>query len=383
MYSVLDYGHMIADPVRMDAYAAALRRVVRPGSTVLDVGTGTGIFAMLACQLGAARVYAVDPCGAIAAAREIAEANGFAERIHFLDERIEDVALPERVDVMISDMRGALPFDGVHLRAIAGARERFLASDGVMIPLRDELWGAPVEAPELYAGNLRIFEANAFGLEMAEARRLVVNTPWSASQAHANLVAEPAHLATVDYGALDSPDLQTRARFRVASDGTAHGLLLWFDAKLAEGIGFSNAPGGRDTVYGRVCLPFQAPIALAAGDALAIDLDATLIGGDYVWSWNTEVRGSDPDAAPRLRFTQSSFFGEPLSNGHMKSFDSEHKPGLNPDGRIDRAVLDDMRHGMKLETIARHVARSFPDRFDGWEDALCRVRRLSATYGSR
>jgi hypothetical protein len=42
-----------------------------------------------------------------------------------------------------------------------------------------------------------------------------------------------------------------------------------------------------------------------------------------------------------------------------------------------------MRHGMKLETIARHVARSFPDRFDGWEDALDRVRRLSATYGSR
>ncbi|MDH3444335.1 MAG: 50S ribosomal protein L11 methyltransferase, partial [Deltaproteobacteria bacterium] len=56
MYSIFDYGSMIADHVRMDAYARALRRAVTADSVVLDIGTGTGIFALLACQFGARRV---------------------------------------------------------------------------------------------------------------------------------------------------------------------------------------------------------------------------------------------------------------------------------------------------------------------------------------
>ncbi|MBI4588189.1 MAG: hypothetical protein HY725_05080 [Candidatus Rokubacteria bacterium] len=51
MYSVYDYGRLIADSVRTHAYAQALRRVVKPDSVVLDIGTGTGIFALLATFL--------------------------------------------------------------------------------------------------------------------------------------------------------------------------------------------------------------------------------------------------------------------------------------------------------------------------------------------
>src|SRR5437870_11229737 len=76
MYSVADYGIMIADRVRMEAYMQALRSAVRPGGVVVDIGTGTGIFALLACRFGARRVYAIEPNDAIQVAREIARANG-------------------------------------------------------------------------------------------------------------------------------------------------------------------------------------------------------------------------------------------------------------------------------------------------------------------
>jgi predicted RNA methylase len=61
MYSVGVYGEMIGDSIRMRAYVQALRDAVKPGSVVLDIGTGTGIFAMLASQFGAQRVYAIEP----------------------------------------------------------------------------------------------------------------------------------------------------------------------------------------------------------------------------------------------------------------------------------------------------------------------------------
>jgi predicted RNA methylase len=48
-YRIAGYGDMIRDTTRMDAYIRALQQAVRPGCTVLDIGSGTGIFSLLAC----------------------------------------------------------------------------------------------------------------------------------------------------------------------------------------------------------------------------------------------------------------------------------------------------------------------------------------------
>ncbi|HSE23713.1 MAG TPA: 50S ribosomal protein L11 methyltransferase, partial [Pyrinomonadaceae bacterium] len=83
MYSVYFYGRMLADTPRLRTYVEALKRSVKPGAVVLDLGCGPGFFALLACQLGARRVYAVEPDDVIQVAREAAVANGYAERIEF------------------------------------------------------------------------------------------------------------------------------------------------------------------------------------------------------------------------------------------------------------------------------------------------------------
>ena len=46
MYSVIDYGGMIRDKVRMEPYVLALGKNINSDSVVLDLGTGTGIFAV-------------------------------------------------------------------------------------------------------------------------------------------------------------------------------------------------------------------------------------------------------------------------------------------------------------------------------------------------
>ena len=84
MYNVSAYGQMIADTGRTGAYEQALRRRVKPGSTVLDIGTGAGIMALLACRLGARRVYAIEPNDAIEVARQLAAVNGYTDRIAHL-----------------------------------------------------------------------------------------------------------------------------------------------------------------------------------------------------------------------------------------------------------------------------------------------------------
>src|SRR5580704_18259946 len=110
MYLLEEFGDMIADTARFASYANAIERAVRPGDVVVDLGCGPGIFALLACRAGAKRVYAIDAGEVIDFARQLAVANGFADRIEFLHGDSRQMQLPERANVLVSDVRGALPF---------------------------------------------------------------------------------------------------------------------------------------------------------------------------------------------------------------------------------------------------------------------------------
>ena len=195
MYDLTDYGQMLADHVRMDPYAYALKTAVTPNSVVLDIGTSIGIHALLACKFGARKVYAIEPNDAIDLARELAEANGFADRIEFIQDISTNVTLPELADVVVSDLRGTLPLFGQHIPSIADARQRFLAPDGILIPQQDKLWVSVVEAPLNYNNLLKPW-TEPYGFNMEPARQIVLNQ-WQHDDTDliraAHLLTEPTN----------------------------------------------------------------------------------------------------------------------------------------------------------------------------------------------
>src|SRR5713101_9034622 len=243
MYSINGYGTMIADRVRVDGYSRALSQAVRPGSVVADIGTGAGIFGLLACQLGARRVYAIESDDIVQVAREIAATSGCAERIEFIQGLSTQVSLPERADVIIPDLRGLLPWFEHHILAIVDARRRFLAPGGVLIPQRDTLWAAVVEAPEHYGLLVGPWAENQFGYDLRPARRISTNTWQKARVSPEQLLTEPQCCGTLDYATLEEPDFATELTYKIARAGTASGLLVWFDSILAETCNFRIHPG--------------------------------------------------------------------------------------------------------------------------------------------
>jgi predicted RNA methylase len=112
---------------------------------VVDIGTGPGILALLACQAGARRVYAIDVSDAIQVGRELAAANSYADRIEFIQALSTQVTLPESADVIVSDLHGAIPLFQLLILSLVEARRRFLAPGGVMIPQQETLWAAVLE----------------------------------------------------------------------------------------------------------------------------------------------------------------------------------------------------------------------------------------------
>src|SRR5687767_15956726 len=117
---------MLRDERRNEAYQRALEHVVRPGDVVLDVGAGTGILSIFAAQSGARKVYAVERTQVADVARRMVERNGYTERIDVIQSDLEDVAVPEKVDVIVSEWMGGLGVDENMLAPLVMARDRWL-----------------------------------------------------------------------------------------------------------------------------------------------------------------------------------------------------------------------------------------------------------------
>jgi len=313
MYSLQFYGQMLADAPRMDAYTAALRRAVKPDSVVLDLGCGPGVFALLACKFGARRVYAVEPDNVIGVAREAAVANGCADRIEFFESLSTEITLPEPATVIISDLRGVLPWFEQHIPSIIDARERLLATGGVLIPRRDVLWATVVEAPEQYEDLVGPWKR--FDLDLSAAERLITNTWRKSYLKPEQLLADPVCWTTIDYNEIKNADVHAEISWRAARNGTAHAVAVWFDSELTDGINFSNHPAAPKMIYGVGLFPFSQPIAITKGERIKVRLAADLVQDGYVWRWDSEFFAG---TRVKASFKQSTFYGVPLSQAQLR-----------------------------------------------------------------
>ena len=378
MYSISGHGSMIADRVRMQAYTDALARAVKPGMVVLDIGTGTGIFSLLACRLGARRVYAIEPDNVVGMAREMAATNGCADKIEFFQDLSTNVKIDERADLIVSDIRGVLPLFQSHIPSIVDARTRLLKPDGLLIPQRDSLWAAVVEADDYYRERISFWEDTGFDFDLRAARGYVANS-WTRVMLKAEqLLVEPGSWAEIDYSSVESENVGGEVSWTIEREGRAHGVAVWFDSTLVEDISFSNAPGRAALIYGQAFFPLLAPVALSAGDQIYVKLRADLVGEDYIWRWDTVAR--DASGHEKARFRQSNFFSSPLAPAALKKRASNYLPDLNEEGRIDSFIVSMMNGENRLGDIARRVAERFPHRFRSWPEALNRVSDLSTKY---
>jgi type I protein arginine methyltransferase len=377
-YSILNYGHMVNCEPRMTAYADALRQAVTPGCTVIDIGAGPGIFSILACKFGAGRVIAIDPDDSIELLPGIAEANGCAGKITIFKGLSIDYSPTAKADVIISDLRGALPLFEGHIATIIDARERLLAPGGRLIPSRDLLRLAIASTSNDYRPHEEPWLRNKFGIDLAAGHRFAANMLTKVNLEPGDLLSGVLDLAVLDYGRTTSPNFSADFDLVTAKGGTAHGLLLWFDAELGDAIGFSNAPGEPKQIYGQSFFPFERSVELAAGDRVAGELTARVVESAYVWTWRS--RFEREGQGPPVEFHQSNFLANVVAADKLRTKASNFAPPARPIHEIDRYCLSLFDGKRTLEAVAAEVMEKFPDAFPNASAALNHVTRVAGRY---
>jgi protein arginine N-methyltransferase 1 len=321
---------------RLDQYARAIARVVRPGDVVVDLGAGTGILSFLSCAAGAQRVHAIEASEAIAYGEALAASAGWADRVRFINEPSSQVTLSERADVIVADIHDTFGLQAGGLGAFIDARDRLLKPGSRVIPSSLDLFVAPIEAHDAYRRSVDLWRQRIHGIDLSPLRSLAVNQKHPARFDSRQLIAAPAALCTVALTTIDTPHVGGSARMTVARSGTVHGICGSFVTTLAEGVAIGNLPGDSATTnFAQAFFPIDAPVAVAAGDEISIAVDS-FDSIQLRWQMTVESR----ERGTSMCFDHSTFHSTPMRLGALDKRADNYRPTLTARGAMERELLD-------------------------------------------
>ncbi|GAA5821946.1 hypothetical protein JCM10212_005157 [Sporobolomyces blumeae] len=161
---------MLKDAVRTNAYRDFIlhpaNAPVFKDKIVLDVGCGTGILSMFAAKAGAKKVYAVDASNVAFKAMRNIKANGLNEVITVIKGKVEEIELPEKVDVIISEWMGYCLLYECMLDSVLLARDKYLAPGGLMVPSQTSILLSAFAGKPWNDDRVKFWD-NVYGFDMS------------------------------------------------------------------------------------------------------------------------------------------------------------------------------------------------------------------------
>lgn len=226
---------LLADDDRNRAFYSALEKHVTADSVVLDIGSGTGIWAILAAKLGAKRVVAVerDPL-LIGLIRALAKENGVADKIEAIASESRQVRLSREFDIVVSEMIGHLGFEEEIISILTDARDRLLKPGGVLIPKTVTLATA---GAHLKTRHDRVPAGVTVNYDLFES--LNINIPVGLEdRSLLRLITEPRELVSTDLTSVKlMPDLtDLTASWNLIDTSELNCFVVWVESTLTEGV---------------------------------------------------------------------------------------------------------------------------------------------------
>ncbi|KAF2289180.1 hypothetical protein GH714_029250 [Hevea brasiliensis] len=228
-------------------------------------------------EAGAKHVYAVEASEMAEYARRLIAGNPSL----VIKGKVEEVELPEKADILISEPMGTLLVNERMLESYVIARDRFLLPNGKMFPTVGRMHMAPFSDEYLFIeiANKALFwqQQNYYGVDLTPLYGSAFQGYFSQPVVDAfdpRLLVAPAIFHVIDFTEIKEEELyeiDIPLKF-IASVGTrVHGLACWFDV-LFNGSTvqrwLTTAPGAPTTHWYQLRCVLSQPLYVMAGQEI-------------------------------------------------------------------------------------------------------------------
>jgi len=252
-------GAMLQDDARNQAYELALNGVIgaldKESIVVVDAGAGTGLLASLACKAAArhgkqATVVALEMNPVIAGlcAATVRE-NALESSVIVVPQRSTSVELGVQADVVVSETMDSLLLSEGVVGTMRDALERLGCPGCMPIPCKIACVGQLVQLNDVSALHDVVCKTGGLRVPHMEATYLSspgLHHPVLVNQLSSDVtpLSRPTVLFEVDFTSQPaSKGVQERTvELELECSGTAHALLVWWTAQLADGVHVDTDP---------------------------------------------------------------------------------------------------------------------------------------------
>lgn len=266
--------NMLQDYIRTSTYEKAVLANPKDfqDKVVLDVGAGSGILSFFSAQAGAARVYAVEASTMAEHAETLVNFNYLNDKIIVVPGKVEEIELPEQVDIIISEPMGYMLYNERMLETYLHAK-KWLKKDGKMFPTSGDLHVAPFTDEALFMEQTtkasfwlqthfhNIDLTPLHDAAIAEYFRQPIVDTFDIRICTAKSVRHTVNFLKADE--TDLHQIEIPLEFTVLQSATVHGLAFWFDVAFigsTQTIWLSTAPTEPLTHWYQVRCLLSTPI---------------------------------------------------------------------------------------------------------------------------
>ena len=282
---------MIADEGRNGAFDRALTSAIRRfqdahdgrSPRVLDIGSGSGLLAMMAARAGASVVHSLEMVSSLAhAAKHIVASNGYAEvvTVHsVMSTDLDPQSVGGKFDILVCEIVDDLLLGESVLTTVADARQRLLTPSAAIVPRGGSIWALAVEMLPPSRAGLRL---DSFQ-ELAASTALSCNPNDSVKLQHHEgrykRLAPPLELLSFDWGGkLSTLSRHTcggesaRLPLRIEASGTLTCLVVYFTLRCdgePENL-ISTGPDSPNVAWDQCARHLPVPLHVREGEELGV-----------------------------------------------------------------------------------------------------------------
>jgi len=243
---------MMNEQRRSNAYFTALKSAIKPDSEVFEIGTGSGLLAMMSAKLGAKRVTTCEAVPLIAeTARRIVADNGYANSVKVISKRSVNVelgdVLSEKADILVSEIFSSELLGENVIPSIEDAKRRLLKPQGRVIPAVGSIMVALFGGEDIRR-NLVVEDCFEFNMQFFNSI-IPQKCPIVRNDLNIEMLSDGMEAFRFDFEN-DSffPSQSRELRIPIKSSGRCYGVIQWIRLQMDREVVFENHPSEKSTV---------------------------------------------------------------------------------------------------------------------------------------
>ena len=267
---------MMNDEYRNNFYFSALKSTINKESSILEIGTGSGLLSIMAANLGAKEINTCEANPVVAkTAIEVISENNLRDKINVIQKKSNDIKvgldINKPADILLSEVLSSEFLGEGVLPTLEDAKKRLISKNAKIIPelggIMISLFGGDEIGKNIHTESFKNIKFKNFNMIIPKKHYLF------RQDLKILFMSKPIEAFHFDFVEKQNfPREDKKISIEAIQNGKCYGVIQWIKIGMKNGLSYENNPSKLTNAssWQQVLYLFEEPIELKIGNKVSI-----------------------------------------------------------------------------------------------------------------